>query len=132
MPANLESQLNKQSPEGRTFITFGSWIGGDRDGNPFVTTEVTLQTLAYQRSVILNRYLRQLEVLFNDLCQSQNWVPLSYPLKQSLAKDAQALPEVAARFAERYAPEPFRLKLLYIQAKLKNTVALTAEASACD
>ncbi len=46
----------------RTFITFGSWIGGDRDGNPYVTPDITRQTLAYQRSVIISRYLRELEV----------------------------------------------------------------------
>jgi len=124
----LESALKKPSPDGRTFITFGSWIGGDRDGNPFVTPDITLQTMAYQRSVILNRYLKQLEILFNDLCQSKHWVPLSDELKKSLDEDAAALPEVAAKWAVRYAPEPFRLKLLYIQAKLRNTVGRAAGA----
>lgn len=106
----------------QTFITFGSWIGGDRDGNPFVTPEVTLQTLEYQRSVILNRYLRELERLFNDLSQSINWVTISDDLRNSLIADAQALPAVSERFSARYQLEPYRLKLLFIQAKLRATL----------
>jgi phosphoenolpyruvate carboxylase len=129
---HLEKELGKPSPDSRTFIRFGSWIGGDRDGNPFVTTDVTLQTLAYQRSVILGRYLRQLEVLFNDISQSKNWVTVSDELKASLENDAKILPEIATRWAQRYGLEPFRLKLLYIQAKLKQTVAITAETKVCD
>ncbi|MBS1991730.1 MAG: phosphoenolpyruvate carboxylase [Cyanobacteria bacterium SZAS LIN-3] len=121
--AGLEMQLKKPHTPDRTFITFGSWIGGDRDGNPFVTPDVTLQALAYQRSVILNRYLKQLETLFNDLSQSQNWVPVNAELQASLEKDSNDLPEIASRWRQRYGVEPFRLKLLYIQAKLRNTVA---------
>jgi len=126
----LEMELKKPTQPDRTFITFGSWIGGDRDGNPFVTPDVTLQALAYQRSVILNRYLKQLEILFNDLSQSENWVPVNKELQESLEKDGKALPEIATRWAQRYGVEPFRLKLLYIQAKLRNTVAFSAEAAA--
>ncbi|MBU6454882.1 MAG: phosphoenolpyruvate carboxylase [Cyanobacteria bacterium REEB67] len=125
--AALEDQLHKATPVKRQFITFGSWIGGDRDGNPFVTPEVTLQALAYQRSVILARYLKQLETLFNDLSQSKNWVLISAALQGSLNADAACLPDIAARYAERFAREPFRLKLLYIQAKLRKTVAITAD-----
>lgn len=106
---------------GRNFITFGSWIGGDRDGNPFVTKDVTLQTLDYQRTVILNRYLKELEGLFNELSQSANWTEKSEALTRSLEQDTLALPAVTEKYAHRYAREPYRLKLLYIQAKLRNT-----------
>jgi|JI10StandDraft_1071094.scaffolds.fasta_scaffold02342_12 phosphoenolpyruvate carboxylase len=109
------------SNSNRNFITFGSWIGGDRDGNPFVTKDVTLQTLDYQRSVILNRYLKDLERLFNELSQSANWIDQTAAFSQSLEQDSQALPAVTQKYGHRYALEPYRLKLLYIQAKLRNT-----------
>lgn len=120
--AELERRLGLKPQHHRRFITFGSWIGGDRDGNPYVTTDVTRQTLAYQRTVIINRYARELERLFGDLSQSKNWVPVPEPLQRSLARDAAALPQVAEKYAERYQLEPFRLKLFYIQAKLRNSV----------
>jgi phosphoenolpyruvate carboxylase len=120
--SELERRLGIMPQHHRRFITFGSWIGGDRDGNPFVTTDVTRQTLAYQRTVILNRYARELERLFGDLSQSKNWVPVPEPLQRSLARDAAALPQVAEKYGERYDLEPFRLKLFYIQAKLRNSV----------
>ncbi|CAN5441199.1 phosphoenolpyruvate carboxylase [soil metagenome] len=115
------SANNSTNNKGRNFITFGSWIGGDRDGNPFVTKEVTLNTLDYQRTVILNRYLKDLERLFNELSQSANWTEKSEALSQSLEKDTVARPAVTEKYAHRYGREPYRLKLLYIQAKLRNT-----------
>ncbi len=106
----------------KTFITFGSWIGGDRDGNPWVTPETTLNTLEYQRNLILNRYLKDLETLFNDLSHSTNWVSVSDELKRSELDDAKVLPRTAEWMGNRYDKEPFRQKLLFIQAKLRNTV----------
>ena len=94
----------------RTFITFGSWIGGDRDGNPYVTPDVTRHTLAYQRSVIINRYLRDGRY-FNALSHSENWVEPTERLSASIGIDAELLPEVALKYGGRYQLEPFRLKL---------------------
>lgn len=112
----------KKRLQGSTFITFGSWIGGDRDGNPFVTPEVTRNTLAYQRQVILNHYLKDLETLFDDLSTSSNWSRPSEEFYRGLEADAQLLPEISAKYGERYALEPYRLKLLFIQAKLRKTL----------
>jgi phosphoenolpyruvate carboxylase len=123
-------QLAGSGNKARRFITFGSWIGGDRDGNPFVTRDITEQTLAYHRQVILSRYLKELEVLFNDLSQSENWTPTGQALKDSLKQDSLHYPEISGRFAERYRLEPYRLKLLYIQAKLRS--AQQADLSAAD
>ncbi|MGH9547763.1 MAG: phosphoenolpyruvate carboxylase, partial [Terriglobales bacterium] len=116
--------------EPRTFITFGSWIGGDRDGNPYVTTDVTKQTLDYERSVILNRYIKEMEKLFNDLCHSENWIGLESRLAQSIAADARELPAIAERYFPRYQFEPYRMKLLFMHAKLRNTLAALTPAPA--
>lgn len=105
------------------FITFGSWIGGDRDGNPFVTPDVTRQTMAYQRAIILNRYLAQLELIFDHLSQSENWIHLTDEVRDSLERDRQSMPEIERRIVGRYTFEPFRQKLLFIQEKLRNTIS---------
>ncbi len=110
------------------FITCGSWIGGDRDGNPYVTPAITISTLEYHRSVILRRYLKDLETLFNQLSHSQNWTHSTDALSHSLAADASAMPAIEERWSARFALEPFRRKLLFIQEKLKNTLEQPASA----
>lgn len=106
----------------RTFITFGSWMGGDRDGNPFVTPEITVETLEYHRVVVLRRYLKALEGLFNELSHSSNWGEVSPDIRSSLAVEAAAMPELANTLIRRYPYEPYRQKLLFIRERLRNTV----------
>ncbi|MDZ4835226.1 MAG: phosphoenolpyruvate carboxylase [Candidatus Melainabacteria bacterium] len=105
-----------------TYTTFGSWIGGDRDGNPFVTPDVTIDAISHQRKVILKRYQKELETLFNQLSHSSNVAPAGKDLSESIENDGQLLPEIEARYASRYKFEPYRLKLLFIREKLENTV----------
>jgi phosphoenolpyruvate carboxylase len=58
-------------------VTFGSWIGGDRDGNPFVTAETTADSLAMSRQLLLDRYLTQLAFVFDQLASSTNQAPIT-------------------------------------------------------
>jgi phosphoenolpyruvate carboxylase len=116
------SAPSKFSVSGKTFITFGSWIGGDRDGNPSVKPEITVSTLEQQRALILQRYLRDLEVLFNDLSCSRHWVFVDPHLEDSIAQDARTFRSTAEWMGTRYDKEPFRQKLLFVQAKLRNTL----------
>jgi Phosphoenolpyruvate carboxylase len=118
----LAQKLSMKVPPEITFTTFGSWIGGDRDGNPYVTTDVTIEALSYQRKVILRRYLKELEDLFNQLSHSDNILELSDELHASVDEDAPKFPEIVSRFSVRYRFEPFRLKLLFIQEKLRRTL----------
>lgn len=108
-------------PDNMTFITFGSWIGGDRDGNPYVTSDVTMTALAYHKSLIIRKYLKELETLFNHLSHSQHWLQPSAELLKSIDDDAQTYPAIAKRLKNRFDHEPFRQKLLYIQEKLRRT-----------
>jgi phosphoenolpyruvate carboxylase len=126
--SNLIDDHDKDKKTAERFISFGSWIGGDRDGNPYVTPEVTIKALEYQRSLIISRYLRELETLFNDLSQSVNWVKPDPALSKSLNRDANLFPETAARIKGRFDRELHRQKLLYIQAKLRNTLSMPPEA----
>jgi phosphoenolpyruvate carboxylase len=58
-------------------IRFGSWIGGDRDGNPFVTPQTTKESLAMAHSLLLNHYRRRLQNIFEQLGSSTQQVPVS-------------------------------------------------------
>ncbi|MBP7862548.1 phosphoenolpyruvate carboxylase [bacterium] len=118
----LAQKLNKQMPENLTYTTFGSWIGGDRDGNPYVTTDVTKSTLEMQRKVILEKYLKTLEKVFNELSHSSNVLKMDQTLLDSVKADVKLFPDVHERYYQKYKFEPFRRKLLFIQEKLRRTL----------
>ncbi|GBF82146.1 phosphoenolpyruvate carboxylase [Aphanothece sacrum] len=104
-----------------TFCRFGSWVGGDRDGNPFVTPEVSWQTACYQRNMILKKYLDRMFELSEVLSPSLHWSNVSQDLLDSLERDRVKMPDIYDELAIRYRQEPYRLKLAYIQKRLENT-----------
>ncbi|MDJ0689871.1 MAG: phosphoenolpyruvate carboxylase [Xenococcaceae cyanobacterium MO_188.B32] len=103
------------------FCYFGSWVGADRDGNPFVTPQVTWETACYQRGIVLDKYIQSIEQLRELLSLSLHWSNVLPDLLDSLEKDRQQMPEIYEGFAIRYRQEPYRLKLAYIEQRLKNT-----------
>jgi phosphoenolpyruvate carboxylase len=102
-------------------LTFGSWIGGDRDGNPFVTPAVTRDVLMIQHEQGIQATEQAMDKLIDELSVSRRLRGVSLDLSASLAKDLDALPEVAPRFRKTNAEEPYRLKVRAIKAKLANT-----------
>ncbi len=106
-----------------SFLRFGSWIGGDRDGNPFVDNAVTEQALRAHHELALRLLRRGLERLHGHLSTSEQQGVLP-ALRESLAADAAAFPEEARRAEERYRHQPYRQKLLYVYRRL----GLTLEA----
>ncbi|WP_435333609.1 phosphoenolpyruvate carboxylase [Haloarchaeobius sp. TZWWS8] len=97
---------------------FRSWAGSDRDGNPYVTPEVTSETLERQRSVVLERYRERLKSLSGIVSQDGDRVDVGEEFEESLAADRERLPGVAAAARERYPDEPYRQKLKLMRAKL--------------
>jgi phosphoenolpyruvate carboxylase len=108
------------SPTARP-LTFGSWIGGDRDGNPFVTPAVTRDVLMIQHEHGIQATELAMDALIAELSISRRLRGVSLDLGASLAKDLDLLPEVAPRFRRTNAEEPYRLKARCIKAKLANT-----------
>ena len=113
-------------------IRLGSWMGGDRDGNPNVTPLVTRQTVLVMKERVLLRYLRAVRELVPSLSHSTRRVAVSFELLASLEADGAAMPAVAGRNAETYRYEPYRLKLTYIAARLQANLAETHSALEID
>ncbi|MFC3491137.1 phosphoenolpyruvate carboxylase [Glycomyces rhizosphaerae] len=112
---------------GHAPLKFGTWIGGDRDGNPFVTPEVTKQVLLMQHEHGIAAAEGAVASLINELSVSQAVRPASQELLDSVAADFKALDNILERYKRIYAEEPYRLKARAIEAKLANTRARHAE-----
>ncbi len=110
-------------------IRFGTWVGGDRDGNPNVTPQVTLQVLDLQRRLALRRLSATVEDLVSTLSTSTRVAHISSPLKASLVADRAVLPDVFARFGSLNAEEPYRLKCSYVLQRLRNTQQRLADGA---
>lgn len=108
-----------------TPIRFGSWIGGDRDGNPFVTPEVTAEVLQVQHERAIAHALAVIDALVLDLSVSTRHAGIDEALAASLKADLARLPRLDRHVLELNAEEPYRLKLTCVRAKLLNTRART-------
>ena len=93
----------------------GSWIGGDRDGNPFVTADVMRGTLKLQSSRVLRFYLEELHVLGAELSLAAHLADVS--------KDLRALAERSPDKSPHRSGEPYRLAVSGIYARLTATAA---------
>ncbi len=112
------------------FLHFGSWIGGDRDGNPFITHEVTEDALLLQRDLALEAYAGELRELVDALSQSARRVAVSEALLSSIEQDALRLPAEAEAARRQFPFEPYRQKLSFMQAKLANVTSDPAKEQA--
>ncbi len=117
------------APDSRP-LTFGSWIGGDRDGNPNVTPDSILRVLALQHEHAIRDLIDLVGDLRQELSNSVRIADAGAELRQSLAADLELLPEIDARYLRLNAEEPYRLKLTCIHGKLRNTQRRIAEGAA--
>lgn len=86
---SLKAHYTEHEWEVPHFLRFGSWIGGDRDGNPNVTPEVTWETLERQRRLVLKKYKAVLVELMKRFSQSTTRAAVSDELKQSVIQDEE-------------------------------------------
>lgn len=112
-----------------TPVRFGSWIGGDRDGNPFVTPEVTREVLQLQHDHAITHALDVVDALATDLSVSSRLAGVSDEHAASLEADLAKLPGLDRRVLQINAEEPYRLKLTCVRAKLLNTRTRTRTGS---
>ena len=114
--------LGIELPTNARPLRFGSWVGGDRDGNPNVTPEVTVTVLVRQHELGIRILMARLDALITDLSTSTQIVGVSDQLTESLAGDARIMPEVVRRFGQLNAEEPYRLKASFMLARLRHTL----------
>jgi phosphoenolpyruvate carboxylase len=118
--SELEATVHEEYPDVNVpkLFEFRSWAGSDRDGNPFVTPEVTTETLERQRSVVLAKYRTALKRLSGVLSQDGSRIDAGSDFRASLETDRERFPTVADETEERYPDEPYRQKLKLMREKL--------------
>ncbi|GAA0258538.1 phosphoenolpyruvate carboxylase [Cryptosporangium japonicum] len=119
--ADILADLGVEVPSTAKPLTFGSWIGGDRDGNPFVNAQVTRDVLKMQYEYGIRDTDADLAALVEELSVSDRVVGVSAELEESVAADLANLPELETRYRRVNAAEPYRLKIRCMRAKLANT-----------
>ena len=104
-----------------SFLRFGSWIGGDRDGNPFVKPETTELALQMQADMVLEEYIQRTNELFNHLTHSSALCNPSKVFLDSLKQDESMRYRVFADIPEAYSQSPYRRKIAYIRHRLRHS-----------
>ena len=100
-------------------IQFGSWIGGDRDGNPFVKPETTILALRMQSQEVLLEYIKQIKQLSKVLTQSSLFCQPSDAFLKQLSIDEEEVVELFAELPNRFRQEPYRRKLFIMQYRIQ-------------
>ncbi len=106
-------------------LTFGSWIGGDRDGNPFVTTDVTWKAVRTARAHLIVHYQAELQNIIDLLTTSTEQAGISDAMRQRLETyTAQLAVGKSEPFEGRYTSEAYRRLLICIQTRLGESCSL--------
>jgi len=112
------------------FISFGSWIGGDRDGNPFVTHDVTEQTLRLLRKAAIQRHLGVCRELAQLLVMSERQMTIEPEFRAALDLALQQSPRILQAVANVSEVEFYRRWLKVIEVRLESTVSGTGDVAA--
>jgi len=122
----IEMGLNPtkiQNPDLFPKIQFGSWVGGDRDGHPFVTPGVTQETLKLHRKNALSLIISQLSVLASKLSVSSIKNPVPFLLTEAIEKKSTALGVSGEKAVGRNPYEPWRQYVSLVVLQLENTLS---------
>jgi phosphoenolpyruvate carboxylase len=118
-PTRQDTEAVTNIPGLPELIRFGSWIGGDRDGNPFVTPEATREALAMAHALLLTHYRRRLQNIFEQLASSTQQVPVSAELTALLDRYLTQLRTAGQNaLEERFPHESVRLLIACIMMRL--------------
>jgi phosphoenolpyruvate carboxylase len=127
-PAADTGRTGTRPPRVAGFLRWGSWIGGDRDGNPEVTAEVTEKTLRIHADHVLRGYEAVATRLMQTLAAAASADRVSRAIESRLARDAEDLPATDRQLRRRFPDEPYRQRFGFIAERLRRTrAALTGE-----
>jgi phosphoenolpyruvate carboxylase len=128
--AEFYPETEDHPPAVPPLLSFGSWIGGDRDGNPFVTPETTVATLELMREQCLRLLESRLEQLAGRLSLSDRLTGPAPGLAPILAAGSERFPELAQRLAGLNPEEPYRRALTFMRERIRATQARDPRAYA--
>ncbi|HEY7615269.1 MAG TPA: phosphoenolpyruvate carboxylase, partial [Terriglobales bacterium] len=111
-------------------LYFGSWIGGDRDGNPFVTPEATQEALQRARNAIVDHYIAELVRALNQLSSSVQQVGVSEKLRARLGEYREVIGDQAAQMARISKTELCRRFLNFVLIRLRHSRDQAADPKA--
>jgi phosphoenolpyruvate carboxylase len=118
----LVGELRQRLPA-RAPLRFGSWIGGDQDGNPAAGPRTIEEAVSRARALALTRYRAEVRELAAGLGVASTLVGVSTELAESIAADERLVPEYAARIGSQNDTEPYRRKLSFVWHRLGETLA---------
>jgi phosphoenolpyruvate carboxylase len=114
----LLAEYRARLPDAPAPLRFGTWIGGDQDGNPAAGPETILDALDRARALALTRYRAEVRALAAAVGITTTLAPVSGELRASIARDELELPRYAAEIGEQNADEPYRRKLSFVWRRL--------------
>lgn len=117
LEAEISRSFERAWPPSVPAVRFGSWAGGDMDGNPEVTPDSVLRTLRLHRRTALRLLRARVEGLAGRFSQSEDRLFVSPALDASLESDGEEMPDVSSRRPGNQQ-EPFRRKLSFVSARL--------------
>jgi phosphoenolpyruvate carboxylase len=121
---NVYPQARGQAIDLPNIVRFGTWVGGDRDGNPFVTPEITRNALRMQQIEVLTEYARRVDELSKILTHSDDQIQVSDEFSASMERDRIRLTKYLGK---KHLKEPYRRKLSLVKLRLEHTI-VKAEA----
>ncbi|PSL03173.1 phosphoenolpyruvate carboxylase type 1 [Haloactinopolyspora alba] len=127
--AEADADAPVAAPRVPAFVRLGSWIGGDRDGNPHVTSAITRQAMAIQSDHVLSALENACTRVGRALTLDAGTTPPSAELRRVLEDAEAAQPELYAETASRSPNEPHRIALLYTAARVSATRRRDADLS---
>jgi phosphoenolpyruvate carboxylase len=120
-PASDTGRTGTRPPRVGAFLRLGSWIGGDRDGNPGVTAEITERTMRIQADHVLRGHEAVATRLMQTMAAATTADRLPRALASRLARDAEDLPETDRQLRRRFPDEPYRQRFGFIAERLRRT-----------
>jgi len=128
----LLAEYRRRVPEGPTPFRFGTWIGGDADGNPNTTAATLAEARARARRLLLDRYARDVRALAAEIGISSRLTPVSAELTESIERDERAFAGYAGEIGDQNSDEPYRRKLSFVWHRLTADAYSSADELAAD
>ena len=116
----LLGEYRRRLPDAPAPLRFGTWIGGDADGNPQTTVETLEEARARARTLLVQRYRAEVRALAAEIGVSSRLTSVSQELLDSIARDEGELPEYTAEIGDQNLDEPYRRKLSFVWRRLQD------------